>query len=84
MAITVNWRMNALCAESPFHAKAWGDDDDEGEIYNTKDAQWFADNVCLECPVMVMCREWVDNNPQEFGVFGGLTAADRNATEDTQ
>lgn len=77
------WRDRALCATEDLAAKAFGSTEDDEEKYNDEDAEWFTENVCLECPVMMQCLKWVTANPQEFGSFGGLTAADRNPREDT-
>lgn len=56
---------------------AFGDDLDEDEPYTSLDAMIFVRDVCLECPVMTQCRTWIDANPQETGVYGGLTPEDR-------
>lgn len=60
---------------------AFGDDLDEDELYTSLDAMIFARDVCLECHVMTQCREWVDNNPQEFGVYGATLASERNPVD---
>lgn len=77
-----DWRKLSLCAQTPALANlAFGDDLDEDEPHSTEDAEWFAENVCLECPVMVQCKAWVDKFPQEFGVFGGTLPSERNVLD---
>lgn len=76
-----NWRDKALCATSPDAAHwAFGDSEDEDEKYGDSRAKAFAVLFCLECPVMMQCKAWVDKHPQEYGVFGGELAHDRNGT----
>nr|WP_203631310.1 WhiB family transcriptional regulator [Streptomyces halstedii] len=36
-----------------------------------------AKQVCARCPVMVECREHALIQPEPYGVWGGLTAAER-------
>lgn len=36
-----------------------------------------AKRVCARCPVMVECREHALMQPEPYGVWGGLTAAER-------
>jgi WhiB family transcriptional regulator, redox-sensing transcriptional regulator len=36
-----------------------------------------AKRVCARCPVMVECREHALELPEPYGVWGGLTAAER-------
>ncbi|WP_329455875.1 WhiB family transcriptional regulator [Streptomyces sp. NBC_01497] len=36
-----------------------------------------AKRVCARCPVMVECREHALVQPEPYGVWGGLTAAER-------
>ncbi|ESP98015.1 WhiB family transcriptional regulator [Streptomyces sp. CHA1] len=36
-----------------------------------------AKRVCAQCPVMVQCREHALLQPEPYGVWGGLTAAER-------
>lgn len=78
------WRDKALCAKAPYlAARAFGDDLDEDEPYSTLDAMEFARDTCLSCPVMIQCLNWEKANPQEFGVYGGLTPRDRGYPVDT-
>jgi WhiB family redox-sensing transcriptional regulator len=36
-----------------------------------------AKRVCARCPVMIECREHALRQPEPYGVWGGLTAAER-------
>lgn len=36
-----------------------------------------AKRVCARCPVMIACREHALLQPEPYGVWGGLTAAER-------
>ncbi|GAA3008225.1 hypothetical protein GCM10020229_19970 [Kitasatospora albolonga] len=36
-----------------------------------------AKQVCARCPVLLECREHALNQPEPYGVWGGLTAAER-------
>ncbi|CAM5372947.1 MULTISPECIES: WhiB family transcriptional regulator [Streptomyces] len=36
-----------------------------------------AKRVCAQCPVMIQCREHALLQPEPYGVWGGLTAAER-------
>jgi WhiB family transcriptional regulator, redox-sensing transcriptional regulator len=36
-----------------------------------------AKRVCAGCPVLVECREHALRHPEPYGVWGGLTAAER-------
>jgi hypothetical protein len=40
-----------------------------------------AKDICAECPALKACRDWVLDHPQlaPFGVWAGLTAAERRA-----
>lgn len=48
---------------------------------------WFSDNLadidrakrnCARCPIWQECRAWGLDHPDEWGVWGGLSARDRN------
>lgn len=36
-----------------------------------------AKRVCRRCPVLNACREWALDTGEPYGVWGGLTAAER-------
>lgn len=33
---------------------------------------------CATCPVLALCRDYIADNPEPAGVYGGLTSLDRN------
>lgn len=35
--------------------------------------------ICADCPVMWQCRDWALRTNEQWGVWGGLTSAERNA-----
>ena len=35
--------------------------------------------ICADCPVIQQCRTWALNNREEWGVWGGMSEADRRA-----
>lgn len=35
--------------------------------------------ICLNCPVMMRCRQWALDTHEEHGVWGGLSEGDRKA-----
>lgn len=37
----------------------------------------LAKTICRRCTVRRQCLLWIGENPQEFGIFAGLTAAER-------
>lgn len=74
-----DWRKLSLCAQTPaLRGLAFGDSEDEDEPHSTEDAEWFRDQICYSCPVMIQCKAWVDEFPQTHGVIGGETAFERN------
>lgn len=40
-----------------------------------------AKRVCAGCPVLVACREHALDQPEPYGVWGGLTAAERRVVQ---
>lgn len=36
-----------------------------------------AKRVCVACPVRIQCLEWALDNPEHFGIWGGLTEKER-------
>ena len=37
-----------------------------------------AKKICSECEVRIECLEWALKNDEQFGIWGGLTALERN------
>jgi WhiB family redox-sensing transcriptional regulator len=69
-----DWRDKAECrTEDPdlFFPKGEG-----GPSLLTIDA---AKAVCRRCPVFELCRQWALETREEYGVWGGLSEADRRA-----
>jgi len=36
-----------------------------------------AKSICRRCPVLEDCRAWVTENPQEYGIWAGMTERER-------
>jgi hypothetical protein len=64
----LRWMLSALCAE--VGTQAWFSE--QGE--NTHPAQ----RICAACPVRYDCLVYGLRNREEYGVFGGLTANERD------
>ncbi|WP_420716339.1 WhiB family transcriptional regulator [Streptomyces sp. H27-H1] len=78
-------RVPARQEDGPWHADAVCRRDEAGLFFapskeptaarlSREDA---AKRVCARCPVMVACREHALIQPEPYGVWGGLTAAER-------
>lgn len=78
-------RVPAREEDGPWHADAVCRRDEAGLFFapskeptaarlSREDA---AKRVCARCPVMVACREHALIQPEPYGVWGGLTAAER-------
>lgn len=69
-----DWRNDAACrgtnAERFFPASSTGPGKDQEER---------AKQVCRRCSVTVQCRDFALESGQDFGVWGGLSAAERRA-----
>lgn len=64
----MDWAAQAACADSAldeFHA-------DQGEAHAT------VKRVCAACPVVDACLQWAIENRERFGVWGGLSATERD------
>ncbi|MEU8473715.1 WhiB family transcriptional regulator [Streptomyces hygroscopicus] len=51
--------------------------DEDPDLFFTSTAS--AKTVCRRCPVLDQCREWALDRRIEFGVWGGLSEAERRA-----
>lgn len=69
-----DWRDDALCrTEDPaiFFASA-GTDHGRADIRHAK-------VICWQCPSLQACGQWALETRQAFGVWGGMSEADRRA-----
>ncbi|MFJ7267431.1 WhiB family transcriptional regulator [Streptomyces sp. NPDC099050] len=84
-AVVPKPRVPAREEDGPWHADAVCRRDEAGLFFapskeptaarlSREDA---AKRVCARCPVMVACREHALIQPEPYGVWGGLTAAER-------
>lgn len=68
------WQFQGLCrTQSPelfFHP-----DGERGAARRTRES--FAMALCQECPVLQQCREHALAFPEPYGVWGGMTEAER-------
>lgn len=74
MNATSDWRHHAACRNEEL----------PDNFFPTSDAGpgWQAviadaKAVCRRCPVADQCLQWALDNPQETGIWGGLTEAER-------
>nr|WP_190183618.1 WhiB family transcriptional regulator [Streptomyces cirratus] len=77
--------MPAREEDGPWHAEAVCRRDEAGLFFAPSKEptaarlarEEAAKRVCARCPVMVACREHALLQPEPYGVWGGLTAAER-------
>ncbi|MFD7916123.1 MULTISPECIES: WhiB family transcriptional regulator [unclassified Streptomyces] len=78
-------RVPARTEDGPWHAEAVCRRDEAGLFFAPSkeptaarlSREEAAKRVCARCPVMVACREHALLQPEPYGVWGGLTAAER-------
>ena len=78
-------RVPAREGDGPWHAEAVCRRDEAGLFFAPSkeptaarlSREEAAKRVCARCPVMVACREHALLQPEPYGVWGGLTAAER-------
>lgn len=78
-------RIHARGEDEPWHTEAVCQRDEAGLFFApskepTADRlarEATAKRVCARCPVMLECREHALAQPEPYGVWGGLTAAER-------
>jgi WhiB family redox-sensing transcriptional regulator len=70
----VNWLIKAACA----------DVDPEAFSAVTSQAEAEAKAICARCPVLLQCRDFALATAQEWGVWGGLSEAERSALLDLE
>jgi hypothetical protein len=74
MKAIINLPEPTACQENPDY---W-DDDKPGVDWETRKAQVNgAKELCNDCPVKWMCREYAVIAKEPTGVWGGLSTADR-------
>lgn len=67
------------CEEAPemFYPEDFGDE----EMFDM--ATKIAKQLCAECPLIKQCREWALLAAVPYGILGGLTVHERQATPET-
>jgi WhiB family transcriptional regulator, redox-sensing transcriptional regulator len=68
------WQLHGACRDMD-SAVFFHPDRERGPARTRRDAQ--AKRVCHRCPVIVQCREHALDVQEPFGVWGGLSAAER-------
>ncbi|MBT2543345.1 WhiB family transcriptional regulator [Streptomyces sp. ISL-44] len=85
VAVVPKPRVPARAEDGPWHAEAVCRRDEAGLFFAPSkeptaarlSREEAAKRVCARCPVMVACREHALLQPEPYGVWGGLTAAER-------
>ncbi|MFE6839147.1 MULTISPECIES: WhiB family transcriptional regulator [unclassified Streptomyces] len=85
VAAVPNPRVPARAEDGPWHAEAVCRRDEAGLFFAPSkeptaarlSREEAAKRVCARCPVMVACRQHALLQPEPYGVWGGLTAAER-------
>lgn len=67
------------CEELP--AVFYPEEFEDPEMYVL--AEKVAKNLCAECPLLKQCREWGLLAAVPYGIIGGLTVHERQATPET-
>jgi WhiB family redox-sensing transcriptional regulator len=75
-----DWRLQASCrGQDPsqfFHP--------EGERGRMRDERIvLAKEICRTCDVLMRCREWALETNQEYGIWGGMSEAERRSYQRT-
>ncbi|MFG2294835.1 WhiB family transcriptional regulator [Streptomyces sp. NPDC048603] len=78
-------RMPSREEDGPWHAEAVCKRDEAGLFFAPSkeptaarlSREEAAKRVCARCPVMIACRQHALLQPEPYGVWGGLTAAER-------
>ncbi len=85
VAVVPKPRVPVRAEDGPWHAEAVCRRDEAGLFFAPSkeptaarlSREEAAKRVCARCPVMVACREHALLQPEPYGVWGGLTAAER-------
>jgi WhiB family redox-sensing transcriptional regulator len=67
----IHWQLQGLCRQDD--PRKWTPDPPSVE-YKSQEAK----KICHRCPVMQQCREWALKHREQYGVWGGLTEAERD------
>lgn len=67
------------CEELP--AAFYPEEFEDPKMYDM--AEKVAKNLCAECPLLKQCREWGLLAAVPYGIIGGLTVHERQATPET-
>ncbi|PQM20346.1 WhiB family transcriptional regulator [Streptomyces xinghaiensis] len=84
-AVVPSQRVTARDQDGPWHSEAVCRRDEAGLFFAPSkeptaarlSREEAAKRVCARCPVLVECREHALLQPEPYGVWGGLTAAER-------
>lgn len=68
------WRTEAACRDTAVDPDIFFND---SESFLGRSMSGLAKSVCARCPVVDICRAWVADHPQEFGVWAGMTTKER-------
>ncbi|MCQ4120613.1 WhiB family transcriptional regulator [Rhodococcus tibetensis] len=72
--IVGNWQLRAACRGTDL-AVFFSPDGERGSARDRREAQ--ARQICMPCPVLAQCRDHALTVGEPYGVWGGLTEADR-------
>jgi WhiB family transcriptional regulator, redox-sensing transcriptional regulator len=70
----VSWQRRGLCQNYP--AELFFPEDETRKGIR-RDRERLAKRICLDCPVLAICREHAVNAPERHGVWGATTARER-------
>ncbi|EME66922.1 WhiB family transcriptional regulator [Rhodococcus ruber BKS 20-38] len=75
-----HWRMHAVCRSIGDYLFFAAPGESSGVRARRERA---AKQICTTCPVLMQCRAYAHANPEPYGVWGGMSEAERNATSST-
>ena len=73
---TSDWRDDALCRAENENPEDWFP---IGAGPAAKAREHYAKSVCRFCPALQACGQWAIQTRQPFGVWGGMSEAERRA-----
>nr|WP_112301920.1 WhiB family transcriptional regulator [Rhodococcus wratislaviensis] len=71
---STGWQARAACRGTDL-AVFFSPDNERGHARDRREAQ--ARQICQSCPVLVQCRDHALGAGEPYGVWGGMTEADR-------